>query len=366
MIPGITPQHLFASTSPMHSAQSAPSGRQSFMPNVSLNAGVGSTSFADLSASHPSSIEFQQLSALVQTIFHQQQVLQSQLNQVMLAIHQTQAMIAQQQPTPVPHEHRSGNTSSLHDVRFGPAAEQRVSHDTSATSSVKPTHSTQEQAVALLVPRSSTGSGVKNMNHVTAQDTSDERATTPISVVTPPSLSEPPKRSPSKPAFSTPSRVDVRSSPPPQLPQALAPPAPLSPAPHQVVLTWDPKRYSRSNSVTSSSSAHQQHTDTNNVNPLLSTTFGLHNTSAHRSQSTTSQPQKGPSANQSIESNTSAPAFIDDRLRPPPRIVERPAATHTAPPRSQAPLINFHDVSLSDDGYVSMDSAQYMQRYHLR
>ncbi|CUG91235.1 Hypothetical protein, putative, partial [Bodo saltans] len=48
-----------------------------------------------------------------------------------------------------------------------------------------------------------------------------------------------------------------------------------------------------------------------------------------------------------------------------------PSSTTLLPPRNvsmggAAYTPSYHDVSLSDDGYMSMDSAQYMQRFHLK
>ena len=426
-ISGLPPGHLFASTpyiSPAYS--SGGPGNSSSLGGQRLNFSSSQLPHQG-EASSEVNLQHQQIMLTIQTVYQQQLVLQSQLNQMCLAMQQMQATLGQLAADPNRAHHTSAGygAPASEGPRSGEAAPSATSDRVppQASSALHHHHHGNTSTTHSDTRRYSSGLSEYPLQQGAWDADADARAgedynqsSTPVSQVVPDAQQQgsrvhldPPRRSPSKRGSSTPSRAHrVESPPPPALATspsrhstqsvhvatpAASPPSPTPPS-QPVVLTWDPKKYSRSSSVGSANSHASQPQHHTASHPLVPTP--LHGVAPRQSGSGVAS-----AADQSADSIASsqhatqhvAPigsSFSDDRLNhpiaqprqhAPPKILERVIGKQNAPlyqpstlgrppsgpPGGSGPTsTSYHDVSLSDDGYMSMDSAQYMQRFHLK
>lgn len=511
VLPGLSPGQLFAS-SVGSSYSSIPRGGGGSAPASSGKAHIGAAAASNESRSrdgtapppplHPTHAAWQQqmlamhqqvlsgqqqMQAMLQTLYHQQLALQSQVNQVVLSLQPLQMggpssshfMMSTSQnefasyPSEAMPPPSSASNSRMHlhatdtngtqngfddgSMPLGqPSAhvaahQQRHHHDERAMQ-----HSTNGTDFAQPVEESASFSCTPPETQP-ADDAAGRR--TPVQQVElqPANVQrvDPPRRSPSKPATGTQALKEryahedpvvlrltpndnTHRSPEPHRSttsamtenigqQSLAATAPSSssaafPLPSQgsdggVALSWHPKRYSRSSSVnssvshpnttTSASGTHEQRPATPRsssstglgiataaqpfaTNPLLATqrlsSNHLHIPSAANATDTSTPSNTYdaylPRRPFVTSQNVSVSSIEDPYTAPSSRPVELqgragesrlPASMHTlyaanrplaVPQRATSTAM--HDVSLSDDGYISMDSAEYMRRFHLR
>lgn len=490
VIPGIAPGHLFAST-PYGTHSSAFLGHSSggYLPGQSLfhpslhNSGYLGTSTAHgqkLNFSNPdhsgttttesqhASSSFhpaqQEMFLMLQTMYHQQQVLQSQMNQLCLSVQHLQSSMSILLSSSI-----SGGGGG---AGIGASSTQLPSQ----------LHSSRSQ-------KDSQERRESSSDHQTAQSdqttSAPERPTTPPAQVHPThlfvassastadavSLDPNPHRSPSKrglaspprPAATAPSTTDItnaifqsssvarpydephsqmsrNSTPPRKAATTSTPITNVPPSPQQVVVSWDPKKYSRSSSVGSGGSHNTSSVVAPHAQQVPTVVLGGARSSGRSAsqqsdqQDATARQRPYASLQQQhhsytddrdhIESTSTLPPYHSSTAdgvssepyqqqsaylpRHAPKILERvfggnashnssasdvrahagvqssrynasattttttaPSSTTLLPPRNvsmggAAYTPSYHDVSLSDDGYMSMDSAQYMQRFHLK
>lgn len=469
IIPGVAPGHLFASSPyggggapfiPFHHATNSTSflGGASTQ-RLNFSNPDQSSSHTDPNSTH--AVHNQEMMLMLQTMYHQQNVLQSQMNQLCLAMQQLQSSVAALAVGGADRFRGTSATSTdLH--RGGTAGEPCPS---ASTRPERPSHASNQE-----VQHQSDQLGVARRSHssdrcdpqatdedVDAEEGEHQRAT-PVSQVCPTHmfvagnsgsalpLDPNPRRSPSKRGMPTPPRQvehnaaasgascsaallssggvvgdegPTMSSSSHRITSSNVPPSP-----QQVVVTWDPKKYSRSSSVGSAS--HNNSTSIQQTPPMVVLGGGGRISSQEAANDELHPPRSLPHRNMAqtpTHNDIPSDQFVDDRValgrigpavsemqrgdavathshhqylpRHAPKILERvlPAASGAShnssasdvrsssqpttfravplhPPYRGPPHApysgSYHDVSLSDDGYISMDSAQYMQRFHLK
>jgi hypothetical protein len=483
-IPGIAPGHLFAST-PYGSSGPflGPHSASSFLHHTNHLGYLGSTTSAQklnfsnpdhsgttAESNHGSSYVpasyHQEMFLLVQTVYHQQNVLQSQMSQLCLAVQNLQSsmslllstsagandrgMATFTQPASQQQQYRSPhNVVAPPPQERGPSAEQRSTpqqdHASVATEPIVPrptTPAAQVQPTHLFVAPSSASESIPlDPNPRRSPSKRAGLASPPRQVVAAPTTTAV-TNAIFQDSFTKDDRLPSevsRSSTPRPIASGTAHQTSVPPSPQQVLVSWDPKKYSRSSSVGSGShntsgiiiTAQQQQVPTVVLGGTRSSgrsasqqSIDQHDAARHRqyhpheqsyvddrsiidqhlhhqSSSTASvaevaEPYPSYSSQQSSYLPRHAPKILErvfagsstgaggsqnssaSDVRAHPGVLASrytaPAATASSsrelPPRSTgggaAAYPSYHDVSLSDDGYMSMDSAQYMQRFHLK